>query len=52
MTDQRVALISAGAAGIGQACARALAEAGYLVLTLDIDSEAIDRFQDEFGDLL
>ena len=50
MTDQPVALISAGAAGIGLTCARALAEAGHRVLTLDIDSEAIARFQDEFGE--
>ena len=50
MTDQPVALISAGASGIGLACARALAEAGHRVLTLDIDSEAIARFQNEFGE--
>ena len=50
MTDQPVALISAGASGIGLACARALAEAGYRVLTLDIDAESIARFQNEFGE--
>ena len=50
MTGQPVALISAGASGIGLACARALAEAGHRVLTLDIDSEAIARFQSEFGE--
>ena len=50
MTDQPVALISAGASGIGLACARALAEAGHRVLTLDIDAEAIARFQGEFGE--
>lgn len=50
MTDQPVALISAGASGIGLACARALAKAGHRVLTLDIDAEAIARFQGEFGE--
>ena len=50
MTDQPVALISAGASGIGLACARALAEAGHSVLTLDIHAEASDRFQDEYGE--
>ena len=50
MTDQPVALISAGASGIGLACARALAEAGHRVLTLDIDVEAIAQFQNEFGE--
>ena len=50
MTDQPVALISAGASGIGLACARALAKAGHWVLTLDIDAEAIARFQGEFGE--
>jgi len=50
MTDQPVALISAGASGIGLACARALAEAGHRVLTLDIDAEAIARFRGEFGE--
>ena len=50
MTDQSVALISAGASGIGLACARALAEMGHRVLTLDIDAEAVARFQDEFGE--
>ena len=50
MTDQPVALISAGASGIGLACARALAEAGHRVLTLDIDAEAIAQFQNEFGE--
>ena len=50
MTDQPVALISAAASGIGLACARALAEAGHRVLTLDIDSDAIARFQNEFGE--
>ena len=50
MTGQPVALISAGASGIGLACARALAKAGHRVLTLDIDAEAIARFQGEFGE--
>ena len=49
MAARPVALISAGASGIGLVCARSLAAAGYRVLTLDIDAEAIDRFQNEFG---
>ena len=50
MTDQLVALISAGASGIGLACARALSEAGHRVLTLDVDADAIAQFQNEFGE--
>ena len=50
MTDQPVALISAGASGIGLACARALADAGHRVLTLDVDADAIAKFQNEFGE--
>lgn len=50
MTDQPVAIISAGASGIGLSCARALAAAGYRVLTLDIDVEAVAAFEAEFGE--
>jgi len=50
MADQPIALISAGASGIGLACARALAKAGYGVLTLDINVEAVVQFQEEFGE--
>ena len=50
MTDQPVAIISAGASGIGLSCARALVEAGYRVLTLDIDVEGVAAFEGEFGE--
>ncbi len=50
MTDQPVAIISAGASGIGLSCARALVEAGYRVLTLDIDVEGVAAFEAEFGE--
>ena len=50
MADQPIALITAGASGIGLACARALSAAGYAVLTLDIDAAAVAAFQSEFGD--
>ena len=49
MTDQSVAVISAGASGIGLVCARALFAQGYRVLTLDIDADAVEAFQREFG---
>ena len=49
MTDQSVAVISAGASGIGLVCARALFAESYRVLTLDIDADAVEAFQAEFG---
>ena len=49
MTDQSVAVISAGASGIGLVCARALSAEGFRVLTLDIDADAVEAFQVEFG---
>ena len=50
MTDQPVAIISAGASGIGLSCARALGAEGYRVLTLDIDVECVVAFEAEFGE--
>jgi NAD(P)-dependent dehydrogenase (short-subunit alcohol dehydrogenase family) len=50
MTDQPVAIISAGASGIGLSCARALGAEGYRVLTLDIDVEGVVAFEAEFGE--
>jgi NAD(P)-dependent dehydrogenase (short-subunit alcohol dehydrogenase family) len=38
MRGQPVAVISAGASGIGLTCARALAAEDYRVLTLDMDA--------------
>ena len=50
MADQAVALITAGASGIGLTCARALSAEGYAVLTMDIEATAVAAFQAEFGD--
>ena len=44
-----VVVISAGVAGIGLACARALKSEGYLVLSLDIDKSAVRAYCNEFG---
>ena len=49
MRGQPVAVISAGASGIGLTCARALAAEDYRVLTLDMDADAVEAFQAEFG---
>lgn len=45
----RTALITGGAAGIGEACARALAGSGASVIIADRDSEGADRIADELG---
>ena len=50
MADQAVALITAGASGIGLTCARALSAEGYAVLTMDINATAVSAFKAEFGD--
>ena len=50
MADQAVALITAGASGIGLTCARALSAEGHAVLTMDIDATAVAAFQAEFGE--
>src|SRR5262245_13582040 len=39
----RVALVTGGARGIGEACARRLAEAGAHVVLADVDAEAAAR---------
>ena len=49
MGGQPVAVISAAASGIGLTCARALAAEDYRVLTLDMDADAVEAFQAEFG---
>ena len=49
MRGQPVAVISAGASGIGLTCARALAAEDYRVLTLDMDEDAVEAFRAEFG---
>ena len=50
MVAQAVALITAGASGVGLTFARALSAAGYSVVTMDIDAAAVTAFQAEFGD--
>jgi len=50
MASYPVALISAGASGIGLNCARALASEGYSPMTIDIESAHVEAFQKEFGE--
>ena len=49
-TSDPVALISAGASGIGLYCARALSSEGYSPMTIDIESAHVETFQKEFGE--
>ena len=49
LSDQWVAVISAGASGIGLAIAEALHEQGYALFILDIDAHQVDRARDSFG---
>lgn len=48
MTD-KVALITGGASGIGEATARRMAADGYRVAVLDVDASAAERVADEIG---
>lgn len=41
--DGKVALVTGAAGGIGEACVRALAEAGAKVMATDIDGEIVER---------
>ncbi len=45
-----MALIAGAASGIGAACARRLADDGYLVVAVDIDAAAADGIAKELGD--
>lgn len=47
--SDRVALVTGGAHGIGQACAKALAEAGAKVHVVDVDGEAAAKVAAEIG---
>lgn len=51
MDEHKVAVISAGASGIGRVVAEALHNAGYALFILDIDYDQVMRFQQEFGDI-
>jgi 3-hydroxybutyrate dehydrogenase len=48
LTDRR-ALVTGGASGIGEACARRLAEAGASVTVADLDAAGAQRVADEIG---
>ena len=45
--DRRVALVTGGGSGIGEACLKRLAELGASVLIVDRDRESADRVGDE-----
>jgi 3-hydroxybutyrate dehydrogenase len=47
--EGRTALVTGGASGIGQACARRLADAGAEVTVLDLDREGAERVAGEIG---
>jgi NAD(P)-dependent dehydrogenase (short-subunit alcohol dehydrogenase family) len=47
---ERVAVVTGAAAGIGLACARAFAKAGYLVALLDRDGDGVAAAAAELGD--
>ena len=48
--DGRVALVTGGGSGIGEACVKRLAELGASVLIVDRDREGADRVRDEVAD--
>ena len=47
--DRRVALVTGGGSGIGAACARRLADDGYVVAVADLDLDAAHVVADEIG---
>ncbi len=47
MTDQRIALITGGAQGIGLASAKALAEDGYRIILADINADGLEKAKSE-----
>jgi NAD(P)-dependent dehydrogenase (short-subunit alcohol dehydrogenase family) len=48
---ERVAVVTGAAAGIGLACARAFAKAGYRVALLDRDGDGVSAVAGELGDV-
>lgn len=49
MEDERVAVVTGGAGGIGLAVTRRLAGAGTSVVSVDADAEAVEALADELG---
>jgi len=49
--DNKVALVTGGGAGLGRACALALAEAGAKVSICDVDSERLESVLEELRDM-
>jgi 3-hydroxybutyrate dehydrogenase len=47
--DGRTAIVTGGASGIGEACARRLAEAGAKVTVVDLDRDGAERVAGELG---
>ena len=49
MTEQKIALITGGAQGIGYACAEALAEDGARIVLADINQEGVEAAAEKLG---
>ncbi len=49
MTDQKIALITGGAQGIGYACAEAIAEDGARIVLADINAEGVEAAAKKLG---
>ncbi len=49
MSDQKIALVTGGAQGIGYACGEALAEDGYRVVLADINAEGVAAAAEKLG---
>ncbi|HET7408914.1 MAG TPA: SDR family NAD(P)-dependent oxidoreductase, partial [Paracoccaceae bacterium] len=47
--NDRVALITGGASGIGEACARRFAQDGYRVAIVDVNPESAGRVADDIA---
>ncbi|MEM1050171.1 MAG: SDR family NAD(P)-dependent oxidoreductase [Pseudomonadota bacterium] len=49
MAEQKIALVTGGAGGIGYACAEALAEDGFRLVLADIDGDGVAAAADRLG---